>query len=156
MSDPDAREQGHDGREHGYARTGAILGHAARGDVDVNVALLEEVLRDAVFFGVGAHVAEGCVGALLHDFTELTGELHLARAEHARRLDEQDFAAHAGPGEASGHTRLFGALRDFTRELDRAQEFAKVVFALDGALARIAFGDFHRHTADHAGHRSLE
>jgi hypothetical protein len=34
-------------REHRHARARPVLGHRAGGDVDVDVALLEEVLRDA-------------------------------------------------------------------------------------------------------------
>ena len=43
-------------------------------------------------------ISPGAVRSELpQSITELTGELELARAKHARRLDEEDFAAHAGP-----------------------------------------------------------
>ena len=94
---------------------GPVLGHGARGDVDVQVALLEEVLGDAELLGVGAHVGERRLRRLLHHVAELAGELQLARAVHARRLDEEDLAADAGPGEAGGDAGLLGALGDLAR-----------------------------------------
>src|SRR5690606_8634348 len=113
------------------ARARPVLGHRARGDVDVHVALLQEVPGDPEALGVRAHVAEGRVRALLHDVTELTRQLHLPGAVHARRLDEEDLAADARPRQARSHARLLRALRDLARVLDGTEELPQVFLALD-------------------------
>ena len=55
---PDAGEHRDERREHGHAGGGPVPGHRARGDVDVDVGLLEEVLRDAELLRVRTDVRE--------------------------------------------------------------------------------------------------
>ena len=55
--------------------------------------------------------------ALLHHVAELPGEDQLAAAGHARRLDEEDVAAHRRPREARRHARHARAHRHFGLEL---------------------------------------
>ena len=54
----------------------------------MDVALIHEVLLDAVLAAVRSDVTERRVRALFHHVTELPRELQLAAAVHARRFDE--------------------------------------------------------------------
>jgi NAD(P)-dependent dehydrogenase (short-subunit alcohol dehydrogenase family) len=59
VPDAHAGEQRHQRGHHGDPGARPVLGHGARRDVDVQVALLEEVLGDAELGGPAAHVAHG-------------------------------------------------------------------------------------------------
>ena len=67
--------------------------------------------------------------ALLHHVAELAGEYQLAAAGHARRLDEEDVAAHRRPGEAGRHAghavRMATSASNFDRPED-GREVARV------------------------------
>src|SRR6202022_1417097 len=91
-----------------------------------------------------------------HDVAELPGELHLAGSEHARRLDEEDLAAHARPRQAGAHAGLLGSLGDVARVATRAQKFAEVLFRLDLARSEIPLRDLDRDAANDAGDLPLE
>src|SRR5690606_17082927 len=108
------------------------------------------VLRDAELLRVRADVAERRLGGLLHDVAELPRELELARAEHARGLDEEDLSADARPREARRDARLLRALRDLARVARGAEELTDGVGAVDLARRRVALGDLHRDAADDA------
>src|ERR1019366_1721610 len=141
---------------HRDAGARAVLRHSAGGDVDVDVALLEEVPRDAVPLRVRPDVGERSLRGLLHDVAELARELELPGAVHARRLDEEDLAADARPRQARRAPGLFGALRDLARVLLRAEELAHLIFVVDLARRRVALGDLDGHAADDARHLPLE
>src|SRR5581483_5828693 len=83
-------------------------------------------------------------------------ELELAGAVHARRLDEEDLAAHARPREAGRDAGLRGALGDLARVARRAEELVEIVFVVDPALRRVALGHLHRDAADDARDLTLE
>jgi nitrate/nitrite transporter NarK len=79
--------------------------------VDVDLLVLEGVFGESHARGVGAQVGEGGLRRLAHDLAQMAGEDQAAAlAGHARRLDEQDVAAHRGPGEAGGDAGAVGAL----------------------------------------------
>ena len=94
---------------------------------------LERVRRHAELRGVRAHVGERGAGRLLHDVAELAGDLEAALARHARRLDEEDVAAHRRPREARGDSRRGGALGHLGEELRAAEEPREVAGLDDGA-----------------------
>ena len=93
---------------------------------------------------------------LLHDVAELAGELELARAVHAGRLDEEDLAADARPREARGHARLLGALGHLAGELRGSEELAQLVGGVHATRRVVTLGDLHRDAADDARHLTLE
>jgi len=71
--------------------------------MDVEIDLLEEVLLQAQLFGSGAHEGKGQIGTLLHDLTQLPGELEVPFARQAGGLDGEKVATRGGPGEAVDH-----------------------------------------------------
>src|SRR4029077_13723483 len=81
--------------------------------------------------------------ALAHDFAELTGENELARAGHARCLDEQNVAADRRPSEPGGDAGDAGAHRGFAFELRRAEDRGKIA-SRDADRAALALGNAHR------------
>jgi DNA mismatch repair protein MutS2 len=131
VPDADPGEERDERREHRDARARAVLRHRAGGDVDVEVALVEEVLRDAPAVGVGAHVAERGLGALLHDVAELTRERELAACRHrvasTNRISPPT-GVHARPVATPG-----SSVRSMTsrRERRRAEVLAEVVLRVE-------------------------
>src|SRR5581483_7000361 len=77
-------------REHRGAGAGAVLGDRAGGDVDVDVALGEELGVDAHLLGAGANERVGGGGGFLHDVADLTGEGDGFAAGHAAGFDEEE------------------------------------------------------------------
>src|SRR5690606_37158287 len=102
------------------------------------------------------HVRQRRVSALLHHVTELTGELHLSRAEHLGDLDEEDFTTDTHPSEAGSHAALLGTLRNFAGEFHRAKVLPQIVLCLDDKVRCVALGYLHRHTADNACDSTLQ
>ena len=81
-----------------------------RRHVDVQVVMLEEVLRDAELGGVRADMADRCARGLLHHVAKLAGQDHvLAAARQQRGFDEEDVAAGLRPCDAGGHAGTGGA-----------------------------------------------
>jgi hypothetical protein len=93
---------------------------------------------------------------LLHHVAELTRELHLAGAMHARGLDEEDLAAHAVHARPVATPGLLGALGHLAGELLRAEVRPQVVDVVDLVGADVALGDLHRDAADHRRDLALE
>ncbi len=122
----------------------------------MDVGLLEEVLRDSVSLRIRADEREGRLRRLFHHVAELSGELQLARAVHLRRLDEEDFAADARPGEPGRDSGLLGPLSDLARIPLRPEKLAHVVFRVDGSRLDLPFGDLDRDSADDARDLPLE
>ena len=118
---PDAypREHRDEGGEHRDTRARSVLGHASGRNVDMDVALLEKVLRYPVVLRVRPDVGERRLCGLFHDVPELPRELELTGAEHSRSFDEENLTADACPREARGNPRFLGALGDFACELLR-------------------------------------
>ena len=61
--------------------------------------------------GVGARLdqAERRLSALLHDITQLAGELEFTVARHLGRFDKQYIAADRGPRQPGGDARQAGS-----------------------------------------------
>jgi hypothetical protein len=95
--------------------------------VDVDVGLLEHRGVHAEGLGAALDQAQRRLRALAHHVAELAGEDEPAGAGRARRLDEQDVAAHRRPGEARGHARHGGPHRHLVLEARRAEDRAEVL-----------------------------
>src|SRR5690625_1255222 len=65
--------QGEQGRGHGDAGAGAVLGGGALRHVEVNVGLVEKSLVGTVALEVGHDVAVGDLGGFAHDVPQLAG-----------------------------------------------------------------------------------
>ena len=90
------------GKQHGRnseARAGAVFGDSAFGEMDVEIPLLEQFHINSEGFAAAADVAQSCLGAFFHHIAQLAREDQTAFAGHGQRLDEQHFAAGAGPRE---------------------------------------------------------
>ena len=133
-------EQRHDRGRHGHARGRTVLGHRARGHVDVK-DLLDRRGLDAELLGVRAHVGQRDLRRLLHHVPELTGQRQASAVSVGRRrrgcLDEQHIAADSGHGEAGRHARHRGAGRDLVVERRLAEELTHPIGRdLDGHSQR--------------------
>src|SRR5262249_22263026 len=93
--------------------------------------------------------------ALAHHFAQLAREDQPAAARRARRLDEQDVAAHGGPGETGGDARHARSHRHLALELARAQD-ARAVGGVDTYRALRALGEAHRGIAQGLADLSLQ
>ena len=102
----DLRDGGKHGCSHGYACRGAVLGHGAFRNMDMDVILREEFRFNAVVFRNGPEIADTGYCGFLHHIAQVTGELEIAFSGHDIDFDLQNFAAHAGPGKAGNDTNL--------------------------------------------------
>lgn len=101
----------------GDARRRAVLGRGALRHVDMDVPLVEEAVVNAQGVDMGLDVLQGDDGALLHHVAKIARERQFAGlALGERGLDEEDLAAHAGPGQARHHARVVVALVDVAVE----------------------------------------
>src|SRR5690606_37706368 len=98
---------------------------------------------------------ERSLGALAHHLAQLARQDQLAAAGRARGLDEQDVAAHRGPGEARGDARHAGAHRDFALELAGPQDSRKVA-RIDADRPRLALGNAYRGVAERLADLALQ
>ena len=87
-----AGQSADDAGEHRPARAGAFLRDAARRNVNMDLRLVNALLRNAEAVTVGLGVSQGGAGRLLHHVAQLPGEQHAAPRRDAG-LDEQDVAA---------------------------------------------------------------
>ena len=115
---------------HGDAGRGPVLGHRARGHVQVEAAG-EGVAPQPEVVGVRAHEGQRDLGRLLHDVAQLAGDAETGLTVHRDGLDEEDVAARAGHGEARGHTGNARAVGRLEEEA-RAPEIGVHVGPVDG------------------------
>ncbi|CAN4019351.1 Flp pilus assembly protein TadB, partial [Dysosmobacter welbionis] len=98
------------GREHGSgdgdAGGGAVLGHCALWEVDVDVLRLVKVRWNPQHRRPAPQAAESRLSRLLHHVSQVAGELQLAGAVHDVDLHLQDLAARLSPGQAVHHADL--------------------------------------------------
>src|SRR3569832_432265 len=137
------------------AGAGAAFGNGAGRHVDVDVALLEQLEREAELIGAALDEAQGRLRRFLHHVAQLSREYQIAAPRHARGLDEQDIAAHRRPGEAgrdAGHGRAHRAL-GFNAP---CAEYRRDVGAVEVAARRGALGDTPRARAEPAAALALE
>ena len=115
----------HQGRDErrgdGDPRRRPILGDSSLGDVDVDVQLLEGLGLDPQLVGVGASVAQGRLGRLLHHLPQLPGQDQLPLALHEAHLDGDDVAASLRHRHPRGHADLVLLLGGAVDELGRPQ-----------------------------------
>jgi hypothetical protein len=104
---------------------------------------------------MGADEAQGGGGRLLHHVAQLPGQRQALLALHGRGFDEQQIAAHGGPGQAHGHARRGHAALGFGGEADGPQVFGHIIH-LDGGFLDFAFGDFGGHTPADGGDFALQ
>ncbi len=150
------REQRNDRRHHGDTGARPVFRHCACRDVDVDVALLEEVLGNPKRLGPCANVAHRRLGGLLHHVTELAGELELARAVHLGAFDEEDFTTDGRPGEASRDAGFCRTLRYLRDEARRPEVRPQRLLVGDGPWPLLTFSDLHRDTTNDACDLTLE
>ena len=125
VADADAGEQRDERGEHRDAGARAVLRHAARGDVDVEVALLEEVLRDAEAArrSCGRSESAACADSFMTSPScpvSWSLPVPYMRVASMKRISPPTLV-HARPVATPG---LFGALGDFARVAWRAEELA--------------------------------
>ena len=129
----------YEGRRERNASRGAILGRSAGGHVHMDVKLGHKGRVHAQIVGPTADVAQGSLGAFLHDVAELTGEGKAALALHDGGFHGEHFAARRSPGQTkshAGHELLFLFVFNKAR---RAQQFFHIGHVHpEGAL--LAFG----------------
>src|SRR6266436_3469309 len=120
------REQANDRGRHRHAGRRTVLGHSARGHVDVK-RLLDRVGLDPQLSRVRPHIRERDLRRLLHLVAQLAGEEEAAlalRGSGGRRFDEQHVSANSGHGEACGHAWHRRPSGNLVVELGLAQELA--------------------------------
>src|SRR4051812_23405018 len=116
MPDRPTGEQRRKRRRHRDAGARAVLRNSARGYVDVERAVLEDIVVEPVVGRPRTHRREGDLCGLLHHVAELAGEYELLAARDARRLDEQDVSTDAGDRKAGGDAWNCRALRRLAEE----------------------------------------
>ena len=106
---------------------------------------------------VGAHPAEGRLGALLHHVAELAGEREALLAEHLRGLDVEHLAAGGRPGQARRDARDLRALVRLllAHEVGRAEELLDLLRRQRDGLVQ-ALGLPARDLADDARDLALQ
>lgn len=67
-------EGGDEGEGHGGAGRGAVFGDGASGDMEMDIKLFKTFGGDEEAVGLTAGIAEGGLGAFLHNVTHLAGE----------------------------------------------------------------------------------
>src|SRR5690606_8613305 len=143
------------GDEHRHARAWSVLGNGARRHVNVDVAFLEALGRDAQPFRLALEQGQRGLRAFLHDIAQLAREYQPAAARRAAGLDEENVAADGRPGQPRGHAGQAGPHGQFAFVLVRAQDGMQVgLFDLD--MLRRAFGHLHRHMAKDTAYLALE
>ena len=94
-------------RGHGNTGRRAVLGNRALWNVNVQVALANEIEINAKPFGARLDAGQRSLRRFLHDVSKLAGQRHCAAALYQSRFDLEDFAAHLCPGKT-------GCQADFT------------------------------------------
>ena len=149
--DGDAGEGGNHGRGDGHAGGGAVLGHCALREVDVDVLFLVEVRVDPQLGHPAADIGEGRPCGLLHHVAQVAGQLHLAGAGDHVGLGLQQGPAHGGPGQAVDQAHLILQAVLLRVILPGTQEFFQVVPGHMGLLVLLgddAHGSFSAQGSD--------
>ena len=142
-----AARRRHHRRRHRDAGRRAVLRDGARGHVDVEVLLAEELRRDAEVARVLPDVRQRGARRFLHHAAELAGQDDLARAAgQQRRFDVEDVAARLGPREAGRDAGPRRAERRLGPESRRA-EIVGHLLGVDARGVRGVGGDARRHFA---------
>ncbi len=94
------------GRRHGDASRGSILGDRTRRDVDMNIVLVKEPGLDLECRCPRPRIGHRRPCRLLHHVTKLTGKDQISLAFHDRNFNGEQVAANAGDGGARRHTNL--------------------------------------------------
>ena len=121
------------------ARARAVLGRRAVGHVDVDVALLEDLVLDAEAPRAAAHHRARRLDRFLHHVAELAGADDVALAGHHRRLDRQQLAADLGPRQAGDLADLVLLLGLAVAELAHAQVVVRGSRSVDRRPCRSTF-----------------
>ena len=94
--------------------------------MDVDVVLLEELVRNVECAGVGFQNRAGDADGFLHDIAKLSGQLQFALSGHGDGFDVQSRAAERRPGEAHGDAD-FRLLHEF---VVRKARLAEILFKI--------------------------
>src|SRR4029077_8531875 len=108
------------------ARRRAIFRNSALRDVDVNIEMTIEIVRQAESGGARSHITHASLSRFLHNVTEFTGEREPALAMHQSRFSSQNLAAYFSPSQSRGETDFFLFLGPELAELNDAEEFVDV------------------------------
>src|SRR6202011_5868476 len=108
-----AREQANQRGNHRNACGRTVLRHRARGHVDVNVLLTEEVRIDVVALGIGSPPCERRSHRFLHHLAKMPGHGELLATPHAARLNKDDVSARGCPNQSNRNAGFLNALFDF-------------------------------------------
>ena len=127
-------------RRYGDAGGRTVLRDGAGRDVNVEVVLGEEFGRNPECLGARPDVAQGRPSRLLHHVPQLARKNDvLVSARKQGDFDEQDVAAHFGPGHPGHHPRCRGPEGHFLLEPGRPQvivHFGAVHDGLGAAAGR--------------------
>ena len=92
-------------------------------DMDIPVLVLLRIDGQT-----GLNQGKGNLGRFLHDVAELAGQNQLAASGHVRCFDEENLAAHLGPGQTRDDSGRIGGL-DLVVEVGLPfEKFREVVF----------------------------
>src|SRR5207253_7150389 len=116
------------------ARRWSILANGARRNVKMHAVLFEHLGTNAEFFGVRPQIRLRRPRRLLHHVAELTGDSKSSSAGKQAGFDEQNLAAHFGPGHAGSDTRRQFLARFFGIELAAAEILLNRSFSDDDFL----------------------
>ena len=134
-------ERAGEGRGHGDAGRGAVLGNGAFRHVQVNVDVAVELAREAERLRLAADVGERGLRRLLHHVAELAGDGELAFAVEHLHFSSEDAAADFGPRQAGDQADFALFVRFGVAELGHAEKFADVLRGDFFLVLRAAFDD---------------
>src|SRR5574337_1263534 len=121
---------------HRDTRARPVLGRRTVGDVDVDVALLEQLVVDPEPARAAAHHRARGLDRLLHHVAQLTRADDVALAGHHRGLDRQQVAADHGPRQTDDLADLVLLLGAAEVELAHTEEVVEVVLVDDDLRGR--------------------
>ena len=123
----------------------------------MDILLFEFLFVDAVAVGMGADIADGGAGGLLHDVAQLAREQNVALALHRRDFDGERRAPHRRPGKPGGgaHFVLLAHLVLAQKALG-AEEFFKVLPRDGDTLSLLVLGDAHGGLPAHGADGALQ
>ncbi len=93
--------------------------------MDMDIRVLEFIAVQPKLFGTRARVTQGCLGALLHDLAQVTGQRQRSLAGHQGHLDRQRISSCLRPGDPHSNTHLVLGKQQGAGDTRRPQELGQ-------------------------------